>query len=132
MTNRTWHIPEERDKLSRKEVAELFLSQQGKCPLCGQKLQTKGHVPVEFIDEHMEPLWRKGTNDLNNRGLVCKPCAKTKTAEEATERAKAKRVRDKHISAIPKSKTAMPFGRQDRRKKKLNGQVVDRYTGEPI
>ena len=121
----TWTRPEDRRPLTRKQVAELFLAQDGKCPLCKQKLQTKGHVPVDFIDEHLTPLWRGGSNELPNRGLVCKPCAKVKTSEETSSRAKGYRVRDKHIGAV-QTKSPMPFGRGSKWKKKIDGTVVER------
>lgn len=126
---RIWVPVEERDRLNRKQIAELFLAQQGRCPICGQRLETKGHTEVSvipdgehdlstivdslvFTDEHMEPLWRGGTNALSNRALVCNPCARSKTAKEAKERAKGKRVRDKHIGAIRKKKwPSRKFGR---------------------
>jgi 5-methylcytosine-specific restriction endonuclease McrA len=106
MTERTWEPMDPRTKLTRKQIAELFLRQDGLCPLCGQKLQTKGHKPVEFIDEHMIARWAGGSEDLGNRALVCKPCAKGKTAAEATELAKMKAVRDRHIGA---KKSKQPF-----------------------
>jgi len=96
-TSRTWQIPEDRKPLTKKQVAELFIAQNGTCPICSQRLQVKGHVPVEFIDEHLMPLSMGGSNELSNRALVCKPCAAAKTSSEATPRAKSTRVRDKHI-----------------------------------
>lgn len=106
MTDRTWELMDARTKLTRKQIAELFLAQQGLCPLCTQKLQTKGHTPVEFIDEHMQPRWQGGSEGMENRALVCKPCAKEKTATEAGERAKGLRVRDKHIGAFKPKRSA--------------------------
>jgi 5-methylcytosine-specific restriction endonuclease McrA len=127
VNERTWIVPEDRKPLTRKQVVELFLRQDGLCPICGQKLQTKGHTPVEFIDEHMTPLWRNGSNELRNRSLVCKPCAKSKTSEESTDRAKGYRVRDKHIKAPVKKQS-----RQSPYRKKMDGTVVWRETGEPV
>jgi 5-methylcytosine-specific restriction endonuclease McrA len=93
---RKWQPVEERNRLKRSEVVELFLAQDGRCPNCGQELKTKGHLEVEAIDEHVKPLWLGGTNRLDNRALFCIPCAKGKTAKEATQRAKGKRVFLKH------------------------------------
>lgn len=123
---RTWHIPIDRDKLTRKQIAELFVLQDGRCPECGQKLQTKGHEPVEFIDEHLKPLSMGGGNELSNRGLVCKPCARVKTAEEATGRAKALRVRDKAVGAFKKASRPMPGSRASGWKKLMSGETVRR------
>ena len=100
----TWELPVDRKYLTRKQVAELFLKQNGRCPVCDQKLETKGNVPVDVIREHLNPLWLTGDNDLQNMALLCKPCATVKTAEEATQRGKMLRQRDAHIGAKRPSK----------------------------
>jgi 5-methylcytosine-specific restriction endonuclease McrA len=120
---RTWQIPEERQRLTRKQWADLFLDQDGKCANCGQRLEVKGAREVEIIDEHVEPLWRGGSNDLSNRELWCKPCTRPKTAAEATERAKSNRVRDKHIGAPKPKSRPIPGSRASGRRKRMNGNV---------
>ena len=130
MTERRWTLSEPRERLTRKQIAELYLRQDGRCPNCSQKLELKGGKPV-CVDEHVTPLWRGGTNDLQNRELWCVPCTKPKTAQEATERAKGHRVRDRHIGA-KKASRPMRFGRNDRLKRKMDGTIVDRATGKPI
>lgn len=105
MTDRRWPEPEERKPLTRKQYAELYLRQDGRCPACGQKLEVKGGEQVTIRDEHLNPLWRSGTNDLSNRELWCLPCTKPKDAAEATDRAKGKRVRDKFIKAPMKKQS---------------------------
>lgn len=60
--------------LSKWQFASLFLKQMGKCAKCQSKLE-KG----ETIDEHLHPLGLSGTNDMDNRQLWCKACAKIKT-----------------------------------------------------
>jgi hypothetical protein len=136
MMDRKWFIPERRKALTRKEYVTLFMEQDGRCPVCGQKLETKGGTEIELEpddpsfnvrDEHVDPLWRGGTNDLRNRQLWCLPCAKPKDAEEATQRAKGYRVRDKHIKAPVKKQS-----RQSPYRKKMDGTVVWRETGEPV
>lgn len=131
MTERTWHIPEERKPLTRKQRAELFLRQDGRCPNCGQRLEVKGGRPVA-TDEHLEPLWRLGSNDLINRELWCIPCTRPKTKQEAVERGKCNRVRDKHIGAIDRRGSFSHRGATSNLRKKLNGDIVDKYTGEII
>lgn len=119
---RTWEPAEERNRLTRKQIAELFLRQDGRCPECGQKLHVKGNMPVKIIDEHVNPLWRGGKNELTNRELWCVPCAKEKTAAEAPERAKGLRVRDRHIGA-KKSKRPMAGSRESGWRKRMDGTV---------
>lgn len=109
MTERRWTLPERRKPLTRKEYVELYMRQDGRCPCCGQKLEVKGGDEVEIIDEHVNPLWRGGTNDLWNRELWCRPCTKPKTASEAGDRADAYAARDKFIGApMPKRGRGFP------------------------
>jgi 5-methylcytosine-specific restriction endonuclease McrA len=110
---RKWIIPEERDRLSKSEIKELFLRQDGLCPLCGQQLQHKGHLPVQFIDEHMTPLWKGGSNALHNRALLCKPCALDKTSAEAGQRAKGNRAFEKQVLGLKKKKRRPMMGSKD-------------------
>jgi len=127
MTDRRWPEPEERKPLTRKQYAELYLRQDGRCTQCNQRLEIKGGEQVTIRDEHVAPLWRGGGNELSNRELWCLPCTKPKDAAEATDRAKGKRVRDKYIGAPVKQQRP-----QSKFKKKVNGTVVWRETGEPV
>lgn len=79
-----------RKPLTRAQIAEITLRQMGKCLRCGERLDfaTKGAV----IDEHLTPLADGGTNETDNRAFLCKPCAKPKTAKEARDRGKSKRI----------------------------------------
>ena len=130
MSERRWSLPEPRERLTRKQFVALFMRQDGRCPECEQKLEVKGGRVV-CVDEHLEPLWRAGTNELKNRELWCKLCSADKTARETTERTGGYRVRDKHIGAL-KSRSPMKCGRNSPYKRKMNGQLVWRETGEPV
>ena len=125
MTDRTWTLPEPRERLTRKQYAALFLRQDGKCGCCGQKLVLKGGQPV-CVDEHLNPLWRGGSNDLNNRELWCNPCTKPKTAREATDRSDVYRKRDKHIGAFKKSGRPLGGTKRSGWKKPMNGPAERR------
>jgi 5-methylcytosine-specific restriction endonuclease McrA len=132
MTERRWTEPEDRKPLTRKQFAALFMRQDGRCGNCGQRLEIKGGRLV-CIDEHLNPLWRGGSNGLENRELWCVPCTKPKTAAESTARTKGLRVRDKHIGAMNVDKRERGWGnRSGRLKKKLNGDIIDKFTGEII
>lgn len=117
MKERKWIIPEERERLTKKQIKELFLRQDGRCVFCTQSLQVKGHMPVEFIDEHMIPLSIGGSNALENRALLCKPCAGTKTKVEATERAKGNRAFEKLVLGNRKKSGFRGW-------RKMNGDIV--------
>ena len=80
---------EDRKPLTKKQRAELALSQNGLCGCgCGGKLD---HPGEGTIDEHLNPLGLQGTNDLVNRSLWRKPCAAEKTKDDVRRIAKAKR-----------------------------------------
>ena len=81
---------EKRKPLTRAQLAELVLSQMGKCASCGERLDFAGKGQV--VDEHIQPLFSGGSNETSNRELRCKPCASVKTSAEAPDRAKVRRI----------------------------------------
>jgi hypothetical protein len=83
-------MTEKRKPLTRAQLAELVLSQMGKCASCGERLDFAGKGQV--VDEHIQPLFSGGTNETSNRELRCKPCATVKTSAEAPGRAKVRRI----------------------------------------
>lgn len=101
---------EKRKQLTKKERLQLFLDCKGLCCCCGGNIGHKEWTDLtadeiarlSFIDEHVRPLWRDGTNEKNNRGVAHVACAREKTAEEATDRAKGRRVAEKHFGASRK------------------------------
>jgi hypothetical protein len=83
-------MTEKRRPLTRAQLAELVLSQMGKCAACGERLDFAGKGKV--VDEHIQPLFSGGSNETSNRELRCKPCATVKTSAEAPGRAKVRRI----------------------------------------
>lgn len=126
MNERRWIIPERRKPLTPKEYVTLFMRQDGRCPNCTQRLEMKGGREVQICDEHLNPLWRGGGNELSNRELWCHPCTKPKTAQEATERAKGKRVTANYIGAPKRTSKPMAGTRASGWKQKLSGEWVRR------
>lgn len=110
---------EKRRPLTRSEVIELSVRQNGKCGCgCGGKLDA---LREGVTDEHRVALALGGTNDLSNRELWRTPCSIQKTAKkDAPAIAKAKRLNGEtctgptkpiatHVNAWgPKRKTAWP------------------------
>jgi len=107
-----------RKPLTPPQKLKMFLAAGGICCVCGHKIDGV----KEAWDEHVDPLWLKGTNEPSNRKPAHERCARTKSAKEATERAKIRRVAEQHMGAKrPKSRLHNP-----RWRKKLNGEVVPR------
>lgn len=120
-------MTEKRRPLTRAQLAELVLSQMGKCAACGSKLDFSKRG--EVIDEHRVPLFSGGTNDTSNRELRCKPCATVKTSAEAPGRAKVRRIEGKKTQADRRKQRGPQIkGRSfdTRYRKKMNGTTVRR------
>ncbi len=123
---RTWIKTPDRPSLTRKQRVEIYMRTDGRCYLCSQKIRGG-----EWEAEH--PIARElgGTDDPTELMPCCIPCHKVKTAKDKGTIAKAKRVRDKAIGAL-KSKSPMPCGRTSPRKRRMDGTVVWRDSGEPV
>lgn len=81
---------EPRRVLTRRETIELAVRQGGRCGCgCGEKLNA---LTEGVTDEHVIPLARGGTNDLENRALWRTPCAIEKTKGDRSSDAKVKRI----------------------------------------
>ena len=89
---------QDRRPLSKWEFATLYLKQQGKCAVCGSRLE-KGKVR----DEHLHALHLGGGNELTNRALWCLDCTKPKDAADKAAIYKGKRIR-KEVGQGPKRK----------------------------
>lgn len=106
-------------------VKDRIRDRQGNlCALTGVPL---GSDDVTEYD-HIIPLWLGGTNTESNLQAVTSASHKRKTAAEAKVRAKCNRTRKKH-RGIDKAKSGLTHPRF---KKLMNGDVVDRRTGEVI
>lgn len=110
----TADLGEKRKPLTRAQVIELSVRQNGRCGCgCGLKLDA---LREGVIDEHRVPLELLGSNDLANRELWRKPCSAAKTKADQTSIAKAKRLAGETCTApgreIPTRVDAWPKGRK--------------------
>jgi 5-methylcytosine-specific restriction endonuclease McrA len=112
-----------RKPLTAKQKLKMFLAHQGVCCICGGKIDA---TRERWIDEHIDPLWRGGSNDLSNRAPAHEKCARRKTAKEATDKAKGERIAEKAMGARTAKTRPMPCGRGSPWKKKMSGEVVPR------
>lgn len=97
---------EPRKRLTDKQRLELFIRHNGICCVCGHKIDGVR----EMWDEHVNPLWLNGDNTAENRAPAHAKCARGKTAEEATTRAKVRSVAEKHFGATRKTGFSKPKG----------------------
>lgn len=102
MTGRTdAFFVEPRKPLTKLQRAKLFAEHDGICCIC----KTKIDAPREkWIDEHVIPLSRGGTNDMDNRGPAHERCATVKTKADKAGLAKDRRLYANHIGAKDKPK----------------------------
>lgn len=78
----------------------VFERCNGVCALTGRKIR-----PGDQWDlDHARPLSMGGAHSEDNLRVVWRPAHREKTADEATDRAKADRIRAKHLGLKPKSK----------------------------
>ena len=97
---------EKRKPLTRRQVIEIVLRQEGRCQCgCGVKLSpmTEG-----VIDEHLIALELGGSNDMANRALYRTPCAKAKTAtKDAPAIGKVRRI-EARLNGTRRPRKAIP------------------------
>lgn len=117
-----------RRRLSTRERADLFAKHGGICHICnlpilpGQKWETSHVIPLGLdgpdIIENMAPAHKRPCHEFQTR------------VTDIPAIARAKRTYAKHIGAY-RPQRPMPFGLGDRLKRRVDGQVVVRATGEP-
>lgn len=112
-----------RRPLTTLQRAKLFAEHDGICVICHHKIDG---VRERWIDEHIIPLSRGGTNEWDNRGPAHERCAREKTKSDNSGAAKDKRVFAKHIGARVHKSRPMPGSRASPWKKKMDGTVEKR------
>lgn len=101
-----------------------ILDRQGwKCAISGTEF--RDGVKAEF--DHITPLWLGGENRESNLQALTRKAHQAKTRTEATVRAKVNANQIKRVCGKKKSSLSNP-----RFKKKMDGTVVDRRTGEIV
>ena len=113
-----------RGNLSARRKLAIWEREKGKCMVCSVKL-----VTGKFIFEHVRALELGGTDTDDNIRLTCKGCATEKTKQDHSTAARAKRKKSS-VLGLKQSKTPMPFGKGSKFKKKMDGTVVRRDSGE--
>lgn len=104
--------------------AKIFEARGGICHICGEKIK----IGEPWDIEHIIPLAISDDDSDKNKAPAHRSCHKAKTKKDQTDIAKGKRIRAKHIGAW-KPQSSLSKGRW---KKKLDGTVVARETGQPV
>jgi len=104
----------------------VFEAHGGACHICGLKIDGT-REPWDL--EHIIPLALGGEDALGNLAPAHRSCHQTKTKDDVRVIAKANRVRAKHNGA--RKRSTFPGSRDSRFKKKINGEVVQRWPATP-
>jgi len=107
-----------RKRLSTRDRAKLLAAAEGKCHLCGMKIEGGQAWEVS----HPIPLAAGGDDEPSNRAPAHKKCHARQTAEiDAPLIAKTRRQQQKHNGSF-RSTRPMPGSRRSAWKQKLSGQ----------
>jgi hypothetical protein len=107
---------------------DVYCEGQCKLPLRGKK----------FEYHHRDALWLQNEPPASRPPitaadvqLLCVPCHKTISAKDTTARARGNRIVEK-IANIDRRSTSSGRGFSQRLKRKFNGDIVDKVTGEIV
>ena len=84
-----------RRAITNNQRARIFLDAEGICHICGLPIHAARGDRWDV--EHRKPLWLGGEDTMENMAPAHIHCHRGKTAEEAPERAKSNRVRNKNL-----------------------------------
>ncbi len=98
--NAEWIASHPDQAIPKSVKLRIWTREDGRCYLSGLKIQ----LGDKFEYEHKKPLWAGGEHRETNIYLALKDAHAKKTAVEAKSRAKADRVRAKHLGIWPPSK----------------------------
>ena len=118
-----------RQSLTKSQRLDVFHAASGLCHICGMEINL---ARERFEVEHVIALGLGGTDDPSNWRPAHPVCHAAKSKADVTRIAKAKRVKAKHEGAFRPARHKLPGGKGAAFKKKLNGAVVSRDTGEVI
>lgn len=110
-----------RRTLSTKARVALFQEHGGTCHICGGKI----NVGEAWEVEHIIPLSMGGEDEQGNMRPAHKKCHAGKTKKDVAAVSKAKRRQARHLG-IKTSKTPLPFGKNSKLKRKMDGTIVER------
>lgn len=123
MTGRSvpiWRGKTPDSKVPPRVRARIFLAHDGRCHLTGRRIATGEAWELE----HIKPLCLGGEHSEANLAPALVQPHREKSAAELTVKAKADRIRAKHLGLKQPKGRPMPGGRQSKWRKKVSGEVV--------
>lgn len=105
----------------------IFERHGGICHITGRKIRAGD----QWDCDHVTALCNGGEHREANLAPALRSAHRKKTAEDVAQKAKCDRVRKKHLG-IHETRNPVPGSKRSKFKRKLNGTVVSRETGEPI
>lgn len=112
-----------RQEFPAKIKLAAFERANGRCeiPGCNAKLH-----PGRFIYDHRNPDYFGGEPTLENCQVICRECDRDKTNKDASDIAKSRRIIKREAGI--RRRRRWGYGRDDRFKKKVTGEVVERMS----
>lgn len=111
-----------RRRLSTKARLEVFTRAGGVCHICGATIWPGEPWEVE----HVIPIAQGGEDGGDNLAPAHVDCHASKTAQDAANTARAKRLQARHLGAKAPSRAVVPGSKRSPWKKRLDGSVVRR------
>ena len=112
-----------RRHISTRERVAIFSAAGGTCHICGGAIDGTREV---WDVEHVVPLALGGDDHGENLRPAHKNCHARKTARDAGDTARAKRLEAKHLGAKAPARATIPGSKRSPWKKKLDGTLVRR------
>lgn len=112
-----------RRSMSTTRRVRIFTAHDGKCCLCGQKIDG---VREKWTIEHIQALGLCGEDTDENCAPAHECCRREKDKDDVKKIAKAKRSGAKHIGAKATKSRPMPGSRNSPWRKKMSGETVRR------
>lgn len=119
----------DRHSFTRSQRIDVLHAASGICHWCGLTINS---ARESFEVEHVIPLALGGSNETANLRPIHQGCHREKTRGDVKKIAKAKRVKAKHNGTFRPPRHIVPGSKAHTFKKKLNGEVVRRDTGETV
>ena len=116
-----------RGRMTPQRALKAWERHKGVCVNCHQRIDG---AREDWFCEHILALDNGGTDDDANIGPAHYRCKRKKDASDKKTAARSKASKKRHLG-ISTSRAPLPFGRDDPRKRKMDGTIVDRRTGEP-